>query len=231
MDEWQTIFEQVKSITQRTQPLQQSLKQIITFARSNPALFDEPEYWDQAQRHDFRYSFAALTEWARQGAEALAPETGWQFLLLDLGDCPKSFRLYSPGGQKQMSEQRFRSTLSSHLIVGTSHLEGCFGPEVLYPFGQLFGDEQIEVSDHHVSELDDRLLDWTGDENTEFHGQNGYLLWLMLGSLALVEPFRDKSYCDRILKGRDKLYLLPGYEEIFFHAATVTSEGISYEVS
>ena len=47
-----------------------------------------------------------------------------------------------------------------------------------------------------------------------------------IGSLALVEPLRDISYCQSVLQGRDELYLLSGLESTFFPVATVTPEGI-----
>ncbi len=231
MDEWQVMFAQMQSLTRKSQPLQQNLNQVIGFARNAPTIFDEPEYWNQAQKHDFQTAFATLTNWAKQGLEALNLESGWQFLLLDLGDCPEAFRLYSPGGQKRMSEQQFRGILSSKLIISTSDMENCFGSEVPNPFGQLIGEGRSELSDHHVSELGDSLLDWTDDGETDYHGKSGYLLWLTLGSLALIEPLWDKDYCKAILRGRDKLYLLSGYEEIFVYLATITPEGILYETA
>ena len=118
MDEWQTMFGQVQTITREARPLKQSLERVIAFARNNPALFDEPDFWGRAQGHDFRAAFATLTSWAKQGLEALALHAGWQFLLLDLGDCPEPFRLYSPGGQGRMSKERFRDILLGRLIVG-----------------------------------------------------------------------------------------------------------------
>lgn len=229
MDEWQTMFAQVQSIIQAKQTLQESLNQLVAFTRRNPVVFDEPGFWDRVQTHDFRAAFATLTDWARQGMEALAPSSGWQFLLLDLGDCPETFSLYQLGGQELMSEKNLRAVLANNLVVGPSDLKKGFGPEVMNPFGHLFGDGRVSLSDHHVSETDDRLLDWTDHPENDFHGSNGYLLWLLLGSLALVEPLRDKNYCKTILRGRERIYLLPGYEEIFFFAATITADGILYE--
>ncbi len=231
MDEWQVMFEQVQSIMWNSQTLEQSLEQLFAFVRSNPAFFDDLEFWNQARSYDFRPDFAVLAEWAKQGFEALEPETGWQFLLLDLGDCPETFRLYCPGGQKSMSEEKLHGILLNNLIVDPSEMGNCFGPEIPSPFNQLFGKDLTELSGHHVSELSGSIMDWTENGNDNFRGNNGYLLWLMLGSLALVEPLHDKNFCKAILKGRDKLYLLSGYEEIFFYAATVTPEGIMYETA
>ncbi len=229
MDEWLIIFEQVQKITRNTQSLEESIAQVVAFARNNPTVFDEQDYWNQAQNHGFQAAFATLTDWAKQGLSSLDPKAGWQFLVLDLGDCPETFRLYSPGGQSLMSESQFHNILLSKRIISGADMEGCFGPDIFDPFSQLFGEEKTELSDHHVSKLDDILLDWTASGETNFHGMSGYLLWLTLGSLALVEALRDTPYCESILQGRDKLYLLSGYEEIFFYAATVTPEGILHE--
>lgn len=231
MDEWQIMFGQVQSITRSNQSLQQNLEKLFEFVRRNPALFDDLEFWSRAEDYNFRPDFAVLADWAKQGFEALEPETGGQFLLLDLGDCPETFRLYCPGGQKRMSEEKFCGALSNNLIVSTSDMEECFGLEIPSPFHQLFGKNLTELSDHHVSELSGSIMDWTGNGSHDFHGNGGYLLWLMLGSLALIEPLRDKNFCKAILKGRDRLHLLSGYEEILFYAATITPEGISFDTA
>lgn len=231
MDEWQIMFGQVQSITRSNQSLQQNLAQIFAFVRSNPALFDDLEFWNQAQAYNFQPDFAVLADWARRGYEAIEPDTGWQFLLLDLGDCPETFRLYRPGGQKMMSEKKLHGILLNNLIVDPSEMGNCFGPEVPSPFNQLFGKDLTELSEHHVSELSGSIMNWTENGNDNFRGNSGYLLWLMLGSLALVKPLQDRNFCKAILKGRDKLYLLSGYEEIFFYAATVTPEGISFDTA
>ena len=234
MDEWQSMFGQVQSIVRSNQPLQQSLEQLFEFAHSNPTLFEDLEFWSRAENYKFQPDFAVLTDWAKQGLEALALETGWQFLLLDLGDCPEAFRLYRPGGQKMMSEEKFRTTLLSSIVIHTRDIEDCFGSEVLSPFNHLFGNDRAELSDHHVSEIPNSILDWTkndSDDGSEWHDDSGYLLWLVLGSLALVEPLRDKDFCKAVLKGRNRLYLLSGYEEIFFYAAAVTSEGVSFNTT
>ena len=231
MDEWTLMFAQVRSIMQSSQTLQQSIKLVVKFARSNPQVFDEPEFWNAVERYDFQPDFAVLTRWTKEGFEALEPEIGWQLLLLDLGDCPETFRLYKPGGQQLMLEQQFRNILLGELVVSVSDLDTCFKAGVSSPFNQLFGSDRKDLCDHSVSELPNSILNWTGDDRYDYHGNNGYLIWLMLGSLALVEPLKDKDFFKAVLKGRDRLYLMAGYEEIFFHAATVTSEGILFSTA
>ena len=63
----------------------------------------------------------------------------------------------------------------------------------------------------------------------DYHGDNGYFLWLVFGSFALLAPLKHASFRERVLRGRDRLYLLAGFEEIFTCLATVTREGLRYE--
>ena len=230
MEEWEAVFREVRKIVRSGQPLPESLARVREFAQNNPALFDEPQFWQQVQQHDFRADLELMADWAQQGFEVLGTKEGWEFLLLDLGDCPETFRLYRPGGQELMSEHLFRANLLRNLIIGPSNMEDCFSSEVTNPFDQLF-TARTELCDHHVSEIPNSLLDWTGNSSMDFHGNSGYLLWLTLGTLSLTEPLRDEVYCQAILRGRDKLYLFSGYEEIFSYVATVTPEGVLYETA
>jgi len=226
---WDVIFKQVQSGVREAQYFEQALENAILFAVSNPAVFEEREYWSTAQRHDFQPSFSVLTGWAKEGLSAIGPSTGWQFLVLDMGDCPDTFRIYSPGGQILMSEQQFGRVLSTELIISPSEMELCFEPDTPEIYDTLFESGASELCAHHVSELGDRFLGWTSSPKPDFGGNSGYFLWLMLGSLALVEPLRDASNRKAILQGRDKLHLLSGYEEIFCYLATITPQGLVYE--
>ncbi len=223
------MFEEVRKIVRMGQPLSEALTQVIEFADSNPDLCDEPEYWQQVKAHDFHPAFDTIVGWGKAGTAQLTPKEGWEFLLLDLGDCPETFRLYRPGGQELMSEPKLRTLMNKEPVIEAGAFEECFTNETENAFHLLFGAPQ-ELADHHVSELSDDLLNWTGDaEDADYHGDNGSLLWLLLGSLALLSSFIDIDYCKRILQGRDKLYLLSGYEEIFSYLATVTAAGLVYE--
>lgn len=235
MEEWELIFGKVQNLSRSVRSTQDGLKDITAFARGNAALFDEPDYWKRAENHDFRPAETIVRSWAAAGLESLTRRNGWEFLLLDLGDCPETFRLYSPGGQDLMSEQKFRTLMLNGLLIGCGELETCFSNTVAAPFDLLFGLQRIEYADHNVSELDDPLVNWRDDQDTDDeeisndHGWNGYLLWLAVGSLALVDQLRDPSYCNRILRGRERIYLLAGYEEIFFYLATITPTGLQFE--
>ena len=229
MTDWLAMFEEVRRIVRQFLPLDESLAQVIQFAENNPDMCDEPEYWQQVKSHDFRPAFDTMIGWGKTSIAQLAPNEGWEFLLLDLGDCPETFRLYRPGGQELMSEPKLRALLSQELLVEAGAFEECFAADTENTFNLLFGSTQ-ELADHHVSELGDDILDWTSDtEDNDDHGDNGCLLWLLLGSLALLSPFSSVDYCKRILQGRDRLYLLSGYESLFTSLATVTTAGLVYE--
>lgn len=229
MTDWLAMFEEVRRIVKQSLPLDESLAQVIQFAENNPALCDDLEYWNRVKSHDFRPAFEATIGWGKAAMVQLTPKEGWEFLLLDLGDCPETFRLYRPGGQELMSEQKLQALLSQEPVVEAGAFEECFTNETENAFDLLFGSTQ-ELADHHVSELGDDILDWTGDsEDNDDHGDNGYLLWLLLGSLALLSPFSSVDYCKRILQGRGRLYLLSGYESLFTSLTTVTAAGLVYE--
>lgn len=229
MDEWELIFGKVQSLSQSAGSVQEGLNEILAFAHDNADTFDEPEYWKQVENHNFLPAINVVRSWMIAGLESPAPKSEWEFLLLDLGDCPETFRLYSPGGQDLIDESKFRNLVFNDLVIECGAFENCFSAAVGEPFDILFGPQRREYSEHHVSELDDTLLNWSDDEEMDFHRWNGYLLWLAVGSLALVDQLRDASYCNRILRGRERIYLLAGYEEIFFYLATITPTGLQFE--
>ena len=229
MTDWLEMFREARRIVRQLLPLDESLVQAIKFAKNNPGICDEPEYWQQVKAHDFHPAFDKMVGWGKAGITQITPSEGWEFLLLDLGDCPDLFRLYRPGGQEVMSEPKLRALLTQELLIEAGAFEECFDSDTEDTFDLLFGNTQ-DFADHHVSELGDDILDWTGDaEDDDDHGDNSCLLWLMLGSLALLSPFSDTDYCRRVLQGRDKLYLLSGFESLFTHLATVTATGLVYE--
>ena len=223
------MFKEVRRIVKQSLPLDEALAQVVEFARNSPALCDEPEYWSRVESHEFRSAFEAMVGWGQAGMARLTPKEGWEFLLLDLGDCPDIFRLYRPGGQELMFEPKLWALLSQELAIEAGAFEECFVVEAQNTFDLLFRNVQV-FADHHVSELSDDLLNWTdASEDDDYHGDNGYMLWLLLGSLALLSPFSDIDYCRRTLQGRTKIYLLSGFEEIFTSLATVTANGLVYE--
>ena len=229
MADWLAMFEEVRRIAGPSLPLDESLAQVVEFAENNPDMCDDLEYWQQVKAHDFHPAFDVMVGWGKVGIAQLTPKEGWEFLLLDLGDCPETFRLYRPGGQELMSEPKMRTLMNEEPVIEAGAFEECFVAETENAFNLLFGAAQ-ELANHHVSELSDNILNWTSDsEDADYHEDNGSLLWLLLGSLALLSSFSEIDYCRRALQGREKLYLLSGFEEIFTYLATVTDTGLVYE--
>jgi hypothetical protein len=239
VSKWKILFHEVRTRVRSAEPWTEGLRQAVAFARANPTLFDAAGYWSQVETHDIRNAMASVMNWAQEGLEGLAPQDGWspsqhkswEVVLLDLGDCPELFRFYSPGGQSRMVEQKVRDLLLSSELIECTQLDGCFATEVEDPYRLLFGrDSTTERVYHYVRELDDRILSWN-DRTTDrsYEGENGYFLWLLLGSLALVAPLADVAYCKSILQGHDRVYLLSGFESLYSYLATVTPGGIRYE--
>jgi hypothetical protein len=201
----------------------------VDLARGDWKLFPPSDYWDRVESRISQLPVETVTAWAREGLEALPQREGWELLLLDLGDCPEMFFLYSPGGQPHLDEAKVRRWLICGPVIDCTDLEHCFARPVEAPFEYLFSDDHVVWSEHNVRELDDEVLTWNRGESFDYHGNSGYLLWLALGSLALLDPLRDAGYCRQILEGREKLYLLAGFEQIFCYLGTVTPAGLVFE--
>jgi hypothetical protein len=229
MDEWELMFRATHTMVASTTNWQEGLNQVVAAARANPAVFNEPDFWDRAERHDLRSAVDVVVAWSEECFGALGPGKGWGVLLLDLGDCPELFRPYLPGGQGVMSEGQFLERLSRQPVFDCLELTSCFPSGEPDPEGQLFRRGRVRLAYHNVRELDDELLSWNASPTVaDFRGFNGYLLWLAVGSFALAAPLRDPEYCRRVLRGRDRLYLLAGFEQVFFHLGTATPEGIRH---
>ena len=229
MDEWQIMFRGVQAIARTANSFGQGLEQTIGFARRNTKLFNDPDYWERVEQHSFQRAAHRVINWAKEGLESLDCKESWEFLILDLGDCPEIFSLYSPGRQELLAEAKLRKWLFGGSVIGAEELEQCFALDVGDAFQELFGEERIEWVYHNVRKLHDELLSWNAGGSVEFHGNNGYLLWLTFGSLALLEPLRNVDYGGEILRGRSRLYLLSGFESIFLYLATLTPEGLCFE--
>ena len=229
MIDWQEMFRGVQTIAQSAESFEQGMSQTIALARSDKRKYDEPAYWDLVERSASQLPTSAVVGWAREGLESLDRAADWDFVLLDLGDCPEVFDLYGLGCRAAFVEDRFRGLVLSTSVIEFHEFEECFAADVSDPESELYDCERLEWVYHNVRELEHDILSWNMD-SVDFHGNNGYLLWLALGSLALAAPLKDQDYCRAILRGRSRLYLMPGFEEIFFYLATVTPQGLSFEV-
>jgi hypothetical protein len=56
-----------------------------------------------------------------------------------------------------------------------------------------------------------------------FSGNNGYFLWLTVGSFALLQSLQAYRVSDAVAGRTDKLYIVIGFEELFSHFATFTN--------
>ncbi len=257
--DWHKMFQGVQEIAQRPLTHQEGLYQAIAFARRDPLEYHDAGYWDQAEHSAPQMPYATVQGWARQGLEALDMGREWGLLVLDLGDCPEEFHLYQLGCQPSLVEGRFQHLLHSKTVIHLSELEGCVeseanGPtaeawetvpdddaedinfeEGKYPYEEpgagstLYSAGLSTLVSHNVQCLGDAMLTWNVPGTEGYYGNNGYLLWLAFASLALLAPLCDLAYCKRILGGRQRLYLLSGFEEIFFHLATVTPVGLTFK--
>jgi len=230
MDQWLPIFSEAQLLTRRGGTLEQKLLQLTEFARSHPEHFDYPAYWLAVEVYDFRPDFLKLVDWAKEGLNAYTPDNGLQFLHLDLGDWPEIFQIYRTGGQNLISEQKFNGVFSRNLLI-CDEIDECFEAKVADPYTLQFGDNLRSLCRHHVSELDNPILNLDHQDGNEDIENCACLLWLTLGSLALIEPFRDNEYCKTILGTAARLYLLAGFESLFFPVCVVTPSGIQFELS
>lgn len=233
MTDWDKMYWAVREISRSSYSVHEGLKRTIFFARSISNQYDEPEYWDQVEYQLHQLPIAAIVEWSKAAMEELKAGEGWDALILDLGDCPEVFGIHTYSFGTRFDEGKFDSLISSKQVIHSQEFAECYPSTVANPKDTLnalyfTGNNRVELVYRNVASLNDGILSWNQNGSYDFRGDNGYLLWLAVGSLALVEALREPSYCQKILAGRDKLYLLSGFEEIFFHLDTVTAEGLTY---
>ncbi len=233
MTDWDKMFWAVKEISCSSRSVHEGLKRIVFFARSISNQYNEPEYWDQVEAQLFQLPVAEIVEWSKAGLEEVKEGKGWDALILDLGDCPETFDILTYSFGTQFDESKFSQVISSKQVIHYQDFAECYPDTVTNPKDALnalyfTSSHRAELVYRNVTSLNDDILSWNQRGSFDFHGDNGYLLWLAVGSLALIEALREPSYCQKVLTGRDKLYLLVGFEEIFFHLDTVTAEGLTY---
>ncbi|MBW3623152.1 MAG: hypothetical protein KY468_07040 [Armatimonadetes bacterium] len=227
MPEWKLMFGGVQALTRSMPSMEEGIRQTVAFAREYPEEFDDPKFWDRVEDHIHRLPYDTVSAWAHEGLEALEPAEGWEVLFLDLGDAPETFFLYGKDFAS-FDEPSLRDLILSLTVVEYTHFEDHLLSRGADPDQTLYRRPPVERVYHNVYELGDRLLSWN-EGSMDYNGSNGYLLWLAFGSFALLEPLREQEYCRRILKNRNKLYLLSGFEQIFFYLGTVTPEGLRFE--
>ncbi len=175
-DSIEALFLAVRNIVASAEPWADCLTRAVAFARANPGLLDDPAYWDRVAGHDFRDGFQKVAGWAREGLECLDLTDGWEFALLALGDCPEAFQLCGSGAQLATAETNFRNLVLTRATVDCTELERAAIPKWLWG------------GTHNVIELFDDVLSSGSSTTPRYHGSNGYFLWHVVASLALVAP-------------------------------------------
>ena len=241
MADWEMMFRGVQQVTRSAKSVDEGIGQIITYARNHKGEYGELGYWQRLDRLETDYPVYEVTEWAQEGLTALPNADGWDFLLLDLGDAPDVFHLYRftyysdaekclqwIGHDGSFNENNFRRLLSANSVIEVGMLDECFDADPSQNSLDKVGSDLETLAHHSVAELNSDVFSWNKNGSIDWHGSSGELAWLTFGSLALIEPLRDPDFCGRILGGRRRLYLLSGFESIFFHLATVTPDGLTF---
>jgi hypothetical protein len=209
MIDWYSMFETVQTIVKTSLDWRTGITDVIAYARRNPATYSA-DYWQAVSADEL--PFDTVTSWAVEGFERFESYEGGTVAILDCGDCPDVFRLTDARFSFEMSFEQFCSFAK---IDAPRPGEGFSGISLAF-----------EVANHHVRELTHPLLNWQGHD---YHGDNGYLLWLSVATLALREPLRDLNFCQRLLHGRSEIILMSGFEEIFFYVGTISAAGYSHD--
>lgn len=93
----------------------------------------------------------------------------------------------------------------------------CFRGDSDAALGRFF-DDRAELNYKHVRELGDTMLTWSG---FDFHGDNGYFLWLVIGTFALFQKAQAGRSREKVSQENGRLHIVAGFEELFAHFATV----------
>lgn len=219
MDDWEFMFAAVQKIVQSASSPEDGLQQLLAFAAQNPDQYDEPDYWKTVA--STKIPFDTLKSWATAGLEQLAASSGWSLLILDCGDCPDLFGLCNLQLADEAEFEQFHRVARTEAL---RHFEAYPRPGLFY---NQTGD--LILADHNVAELEYPLLDWNTDRSgdADWHGKNGEMLWLTVANLALCDVLRDAKFCQSILKGRQKILVISGYEEIFFYVGIISEAGFN----
>lgn len=155
--------------------------------------------------------------WAQDGLDNLPPHNHWSLLILDCGDGADTFILTDCCIAPQVRYESFEKTVRAEVVR--------YGED--FPVSLENGKEPIRVAEHNIRELKHSILSSYHPPST-WEGYNHDLLWLAVATFALRETLHNVQFCQRILKGRQKIMLMSGYEEIFFYLGVVTDQGLRF---
>lgn len=214
------------------------IRRAIALALANSEIFEQPAFWKRVATELSTDTRDIVVGWAKEGLEKIDVSNRWGYAYLDLGDCPEIFRLCQPENQEQRDEQQFRNLLLSEKVITGSDICSKEWEELVdHSVSDLRWDDPLNWSSEadYTSETgydaapDDDPLSWLEQSEEDFDWNSGYFLWLACGSLALLEPLRELTYCKKVLGSCERFYLFCGFEEIFLYLATVTPEGLRFE--
>ncbi|MEO8611570.1 MAG: hypothetical protein ABI690_26970 [Chloroflexota bacterium] len=216
MVNWAGMFAGVQAVVRSAEGTADGIQRTCAFAAQHPDEYDEPDYWARVASSTF--PFDTLIGWIHEGLLALEPLDGEvrSLLLLDCGDCPDGLWLGECRTPSVSDYAGFERYVKANVVV-----EG-------EDFAQAHIKDVKVLTHHLVTELNDPILSYPLFDK-QWHGTNGYLLWLAAASLALSQPLRDANFCRQILHNRERLLIMSGFEEIFFDLGTVTPDGLSLE--
>lgn len=228
MEPWETMFGGVQKIVRESKTWGEGLTQTISFARRHSQFFDDADYWNRVDEAT-QWPLAKLQRWGEEGLSRFKSDE-WSILFLDLGDAPETFALLQYDWENLIDEDKFRKIVFSQNVVDDEDFANCLVEDRADVEVVLFAHKPLELAYHNVRNLGHEILNWHTYLNSfDYAGDNAYLLWLAMGTLALIEPLRDAQKCRAFLGDCPRVYLLAGYEEIFFYAGTVTPNGLEFE--
>jgi len=184
--------------------------------------------WDRVKADQMGSVVTRVIKWADAGLNEAVLGADAGVLLLNLGDCPQFFEL---------------RLIPLPVSFDQAVLERIAGKGSYFEFGQLYEcvtaedpetalfriwDSGKAVVEHDVSELEHDLLSWNVDGSLDYHGEEGYLLWLLTAGFALAKALKKRGVFRRLLgKGR-VVYVLVGFESIFTMLCVVDRRGVRF---
>lgn len=216
MENWERMFAGVQRLVWEAASLQDGMNRLVAFAGQHPAQYDDPAYWQQAA--SIPLPFETIMGWVREGSAAFAPDMTHKtaLLVLDCGDAPDTFHLQEWRLSRPVDVPELAKILKEQPLLDAYTLEK-----------HLPIQQTLQLAYHNVAELRHPILSWN-QSGSDYHGENGYLLWLAVVALAWRECLRDAPYCQSLLKGCDQIFMLAGYEEIFFYTGTISAQGLEF---
>jgi hypothetical protein len=222
---WRRMFCNVQEIVCTSSSIISGVRQAISLGRAE---YGDQAFWDGVQNEVLRLPLGDIVAWAREGLTRLPYTDSCEPLVLDLGDTPEIFDLMAFRNPEVFAEDKLRQLILSECVISGAEFAKCTQAEDNGLRWPRWPDDHLAY--HKLVELNNSTLNEVYDSSGD-HSESSYFLWITIGSLALIEPFRDAGICKQVMKGRDKLYLLSGFEEIFTYLATVTANGLLFESS